>query len=653
MNIKERMDNLYELIAKYSNEYYNLDNPSISDNEYDSLVKELEELEKLHPQYINKSSPNIKVQGIAVEKFKKINHKFPMLSLNNAYSYEELREFDAKIKKEGFNPSYICELKIDGIASCVFYKNKKIVLGATRGNGYIGEDITMNMLQINSLPKEIIIDEVEVRGEVYMKRSVFDEINNQKSNKGEVEFKNPRNAAGGSLRCIDYNITKSRKLDIFNYSIIEAEKLGLNSQYEVLKYLDTLGFCVNKHYELCDTIEQVIKYIDRMDEFRKTLDYDTDGVVIKINDFSIQNYLGFREKSPRFALAYKFKALEVETIINDIIFTVGRTGVIIPNACFQPILIAGSLVSRATLNNEAYILSKRIRKGAKVLVRKAAEIIPEVVRVLDEGISDFKMIKLCMYCGEKIHKIGNEHYCINNNCIGRKQASLIYFASKDAMNLEGLGEKTIIEFMKRGYLLNITDFYKLKQYKDELIKIEGFGVLSIDKILNSIELSKSVLLSDFLNALGIDLVGKKTAKLLVQEFGSLYQIRNVTYDQLIKLKDVGPKGAKSIVEYFSLNEEFLNYFSDFNFRVEKLNNQHLKGKVVVLTGSLKNKTREEMTLLLESYGASVNSSVSSKTSFIIAGENAGSKLTKAIEFGVKIYSEEEFDKYMRSLDVIY
>lgn len=655
MNPKEKIKELVELLNKYSQAYYNNDVSLVSDYEYDSLLRELETLERDYPEFILPNSPTKRVGDFKETELEKIYYKTPMLSLGNVFNAEELREFDMRIKKEGVIPEYVCELKIDGIASNASFVNGAFVLGSTRGNGIVGENITLNMQTINSLPKKLNKKlDIELRGEVYMKKSVFNYLNKIREDKGEEAFKNPRNAAGGSLRQLNPKVTEERKLDIFNYTIVEPEKYGLKSQYEALKFLEKNGFSVNPNYELCENIEKVIEYIDKWKDLRKELDYETDGVVIKVNDFKMQEQIGYTVKSPKWATAYKFPALEVETKMLDIIFTVGRTGNITPNAVLEPVMIAGSLVQRATLNNEDFIVERDIRKGDYVLVRKAGEIIPEVVRVAFnrrcDDLPPFKMIEACPECGEKLFRAKEEavHYCLNEECPGRIKAGLIYFASRTGMNIEGLGERLIEDLYNLGYIKKITDIYSLYKYKNQLENIEGLGEKSVSSLLDAIEESKKNSLDKVLTSLGIRFVGGKVSKILTKRFLSFDELLNATYEDFIGIKDIGVAIAQSLVNYFKKNYGLIKELQELGINPIEENESGdeaiFSGMTIVLTGKLETLTRDEATSLVEKYGGNASTSVSKKTTFVVAGSDAGSKKDKALALGVKIISEEEFLK---------
>ena len=653
MNPQEKIKELVELLNKYSQEYYNNDVSLVSDFEYDSLLRELENLEKEYPDYILPNSPTKRVGDFSESELEKIYYKTPMLSLANVFNENELIEFDNRIKKEGFNPKYVCELKIDGIASNANYSSGIFILGSTRGNGVVGENITSNMKTIKSLPQVLSNNlDIELRGEVYMKKSVFNYLNDIRKEKSEELFKNPRNAAGGSLRQLNPKITEERKLDIFNYTIVNPEKYGLHNQYEALKFLEKNGFSVNPNYELCNDINEVIKYIEKWKDTRKELDYETDGVVIKVNDFSMQERIGYTVKSPKWAVAYKFPAIEVETKMLDIVFTVGRTGNITPNAVLEPVIIAGSLVQRATLNNEDFITERDIRIGDYVLVRKAGEIIPEVVRVSFErrsdGLEPFKMIQVCPECHQTLVRAKDEavHYCLNEECPGRIKAGLVYFASRGCMDIEGLGEKLVEDLFNLGYIKKITDIYGLYKYRMQLENIEGLGEKSVSALLDAIEKSKENSLDKVITSLGIRFVGSKVAKILTKIFFSLDEFLTATYEDYVGIKDIGTSTAKSLVNYFKKNYNLIKELESLGINPieEAITNekQIFAGMTIVLTGKLESLTRDEASEIIEKLGGNVSTSVSKKTSFVVCGSDAGSKRTKALELGIKIISEDEF-----------
>lgn len=652
-DIKQKIYELTELLNKYRREYYELDAPTISDYEYDSLIYNLEKLEEQYPQYALPDSPTKQVGYVASSQFEKVVFDRPMLSLGDIFNYDEVRAFCDKINSLGLNATFVCELKIDGIASSITYSKGFLKLGSTRGNGSVGENITDNLKTIDSLPKVLEKDiDLEVRGEAYMKRSVLNELNEIRKQNGQDLFKNCRNAAGGSLRQLDSNITKERKLDQFTYTLVDPEKYNIHTQIEALEFMEQCGFSVNPNYKHCKSAEEIIEYLEYWKEARKTLDYDTDGVVIKVNEIDLHDEIGYTVKAPKWGIAYKFPAEEVETKLLDIVYTVGRTGNITPNAVLEPVFISGSLVQRATLNNEDFCVSKDIRIGDYVVVRKAGEIIPEVVSVnlkrRDENLKPFEMIDKCPICGNELVRKDNEslHFCVNENCDGKQMANLIYFASKTCMDIEGLGERFVEDLYHLGFVKKITDIYYLKNHYEDLIKLEGYGEKSITTLLENIEKSKKNPLDKVIAALGIRFVGGKVSKLLATEFGSLDNLRKATYEELSNIRDIGPSIANSLIQFMEKNDELINSLQQLGIdpKVEKQNKENLLyyGKAIVLTGKLETLTRDEATLLIEQLGGSATSSVSKKTYMVVAGSDAGSKLTKAISLGIKVINEQQF-----------
>ncbi len=660
---QNRIKELTDLLRKYNYEYYVLDSPTVEDVYYDSLMRELERLETEYPSLASPDSPTKKVGDYLQTNLKEITHKVPMLSLANAFSYDELREFDERIRKVTPNYTYMVELKIDGIASTALYTNGLLTLGATRGNGTTGENITENMVQVESLPKILTKSlDVEVRGEVYMKKSVFQAINEKRKENGLELFANPRNAAGGSLRQLDASITRERKLDQFSYTLVNPENYNINTQNDALMFLKSLGFSVNPHVRHCQNIEEVIGYIEEYGTKRKTLDYETDGIVIKVNEFALHDEIGYTVKVPKWAIAYKFPAEIATTKLRDIIFTVGRTGIITPNAILDPVYIAGTMVSRATLNNENFIISRDIRIGDMVKVRKAGEIIPEVVGVdLESRNTDslpFEMPKFCPECGCMIFKKEGEaeHYCHNPECGGRILEGIIHYASRVAMDIDGLGKKQIELLYNLGYLKDISDIYLLKNYQDEIINIEGFGKQKIQNLLTAIEASKHNTLDKYIFGLGIRFVGAKTAKSLIKKYGSIDELKMAKYEDLVDMKDIGEVVAKSIIDYFknphhlALIEALKKEGVDPVSNIQDFSAKIFDGMSIVLTGKLEKLTREEASALIEKYGGTSAGSVSKKTAMVVAGENAGSKLTRAKELNIKIINEDEFIKMIEEIN---
>lgn len=653
-NDLKRMNDLVKLLNQYNYQYYVLDDPTVDDVEYDSLMHELKKLEETYPEDVLDNTPTKQVGAYLKTDLESITHKVPMMSLQDVFNFEELYEFDERIKKITNNFTYSVELKIDGIASSIHYVDGLLTLGATRGNGVTGENITKNMLMISSLPK--ILNKhlsMEVRGEVFMKKSVLNSLNEEREKRGEPLLANCRNAAGGSLRQLDPQVTKERKLDQFAYTLVNPTEYGLHTQIEVLEFLKTMGFNVNDHYRHCPDIESVIDYIKEYDELRKTLDYATDGIVIKVNEFNLYDEIGYTVKVPKWAVAYKFPAEIVTTKLKDIIFTVGRTGIITPNAVLDPVLIAGTTVSRATLNNADFITSRDIRIGDYVRVRKAGEIIPEVVEVdfsrREKSAIPFVMIEKCPQCQMPLVKLDTEaeHYCKNTECGGRILEGIIHYASRVAMDIEGLGEKQIEQLYNLGYLKDISDIYQLYKYKDEILSLDRYGDKKVSNLINAIENSKTQTLDRFIFGLGIRFVGAKASKSLSKTFKTLEGICNATYEELTLIPDIGTVMANSIVEYFNTQKNRELIIKLLEYGVDPQNETEetfdlFKGQTIVLTGTLEKLSRDEGNMLIEKLGGKAASSVSKKTSFVVVGLNAGSKLKKANELGIKTYNEDEF-----------
>lgn len=653
--MKERMDELIDYINKASYEYYVLDNPSITDQEYDDYYNELLLIEEKYPELKRIDSPTNRVGGEALEKFEKVTHDHPMLSFDDIFNEDEISSFDERIKKISKNAHYTLEPKMDGLSGSLIYKNGVLVRGATRGDGVTGEDITMNVKTIKSIPLRLTENiDIEVRGEIYMSKKSFLKANILKEKAKEKLFANPRNAAAGSVRQLDSKITAKRDLDFMAYFIPNPEDYGIKTQKESLEYLKKLGFVTN--YKLngyAKNTNEIIKYIDDMSKKRDDLPFEIDGVVLKVDSLEDEKKLGFTSRVPRWGIAYKFPAKEVLTTLKEIKFTVGRTGKITPNAIFYPVHVSGSLVSKATLHNSDYCMDKDVRVGDIISIRKAGDVIPEVVEVkLDRRKDDsipFKMIENCPMCNSKLVKKDANFYCENNLCPSRNIESLIHFSSRDAMYIEGFGESIVEDFYNLGYLKYIDDFYTLDKYKDELQMLEGFGEKSITKLLNSIESSKSNSLERLLFGLGIRFVGKKTAKILSKYYKTMDNLINADFDELKEINDIGDKIASSIIDYFNdeKNINLINRLKNLSINMRYLgkevnvSNENINGKTFVITGSL-SRPRDEIKEELESLGANVTGSVTKKTDYVIAGEKAGSKLEKAKELNIKILTEDEY-----------
>ena len=653
MEAKNRIEELKSLLNKYSYEYYVLDNPSITDFEFDQLMKELISLENEYPDLKTQDSPTQRVGGEVSEKFEKVRHDIPMLSLDNVFSYDELREFDKKIKKAVNRYTFTVDLKIDGLSVSIKYENGYYKRAATRGNGVLGEDITENVKTIKSIPLKInYLEPLEVRGEIFLSKKNFSKINDEKLKNNEELFKNPRNAAAGSVRQLDPKIVAKRNLDVFVYY-----GYGLQSQnhYEIIQELKRIGFKVNKNTVFCKDIEEVIEFIEKVRDFKSQLDYEIDGVVIKVNEIELYNEIGYTSKFPKWATAFKFPAEEVETVLEAIDFQIGRTGVVKPVAKLTPVMISGSLVSRATLHNEDFIKDRDIHIKDHVVVRKAGEIIPEVLRVVKEkrigNEIEFHMIKSCPICKTELRRNENEadYYCLNPDCEAKHLEGLIHFASREAYNIDGLGEAILTEFYNDGYIRNIADIFKLGNHRMELIKKEGFGEKSIENLLNAIEVSKNNNLDKLLFGLGIRHVGAKTAKVLAQNHQNLFDYFNLSIEELGSIKDIGEATSKSVYQYFHKQEnidmiyELKDLGVNTNYEDDRVfTDSVFRDKTFVITGTLEGYSRNEAKSIIEKMGGNVSSSVSNKTDFVLVGDSPGSKYDKAVSLGVKVINESEF-----------
>ena len=661
MNPKERIKQITELLEKYNYEYYVLDNPSVPDSEYDALMQELIKLEKENPELISPLSPTQRVGGQVLDSFKKIPHKRMMLSLANAFNDVDLRDFDKKVREvlKVNKVSYMCELKIDGLGMSLVY-NGQLEFAVTRGDGSVGEDVTSNVITIKSIPSRINLDkEFEIRGEVYMPKKSLEALNKEKEMNGEPLFANARNAAAGSIRQLESSIAASRGLNAFWYYLPNATDFNIRYHSEALNFADKLGFRTNHERRLCNGIDEVLNYIAEYTEKRSQLDYDIDGIVIKVDDMSLYDKIGYTSKTPKWAIAYKFPPEEVVTRLEDIIFTVGRTGKITPNAVLKPVKVAGSTVQRATLHNEDFITEKGLMIGDYVVIRKAGDVIPEVVSPIKErrdgSEQEFVMIDKCPVCGSPLVRIDAMHFCMNPHCDARKIESIIHFASKDAMDIEGLGEKVAEQFFNQGFIHDISDIYKLDMHREEIISLDGWKDKSIDNLLAAIEKSKNNSLERALFGLGIKEVGAKMAKTLARKYMNLDNLMNASYEELMEIDDVGPVVAKSIVQFFEdeynqllinkLKEEYINF--EYLGNTVLAANSYFSGKTCVLTGTLSSMGRKEATERLENLGAKVTGSVSKATDVVIAGEEAGSKLDKAHALGITILNEDEFLAFLK------
>ena len=659
-NIEERISKLIELINKASYEYYVLDNPTISDQEYDDAYNELLMLENKYPELKRDDSPTLRVGGEAIDSFKKVTHASPMLSFDDIFNEEEIILFDERIKKTIPKPEYTLEPKMDGLSGSLIYENGVLVRAATRGDGVTGEDITINVKTIKSVPLHLTKDiNIEVRGEIYMSKLSFERANREKKANNEKEFANPRNAAAGSVRQLDSKITAKRNLDFMAYFIPNPEDYDIKTQEESIKFLKELGFVTNINLNgLAKNSTDIINYVKELSKKRQELPYAIDGVVIKVDSLEDEKVLGFTARVPRWGIAYKFPAEQVLTTLNEIKYTVGRTGKITPNAIFNPVHVDGSLVSKATLHNFDYIVDKDIRVGDIISIRKAGDVIPEVVEVkLDRRSDDSKptkMITNCPICDAELIKKDANHFCPNEECPARHTEGLTHFVERDAMYIDGFGERIVEDFYNEGYLRKIEDFYNLYKYKDELMMMEGFGEKSITNLIDAIENSKKNSLERLIFALGIRYVGKKTAKVLAMYFGDMDKFMNSDFDTLNNIPDVGDIIAKSIVDYFKdeKNIELINNLKDLGLNMKYLgekidtSNEKINGKTFVITGTL-SEPRDLYKEKLESLGAKVTGSVTKKTDYVLVGENPGSKYDKAKELGVTIISEEDYNELIK------
>lgn len=658
MNIKERIDELVKIINEADYNYHTLDNPTISDQEYDKYIRELFDLEKEYPEYIREDSPTQRVGSKVLDSFNKITHKIPMMSLSNVFNEDEVRSFDERIKKENIVPEYVCELKIDGLSVSLIYEKGKLVSAATRGDGVVGEDITENVKTIKTIPLKINEEiDIEVRGEIYMSKKVFENINRIREEQGKPLLQNPRNAAAGSIRQLDSKVAAQRKLDSFIYHLPNPTEYGIKTHEDALKFMEKLGFKVNPNNRVCNNIDEVMEFINYQTTNRNLLPYEIDGIVIKVNNLNDQKELGFTAKYPKWATAYKFPAQEVLTKLTDIIFTVGRTGQVTPNAVLEPVQVQGSTIKRATLHNENYVIEHDIKIGDIVSIIKAGDVIPAVLGPKKErrtGVEkEFKMITKCPICDSYLVKKEDEadYFCKNEHCPARKIESLIHFVSRDAMNADGLGESIIEDLYNLKYIRTISDIYDLSKYKKSIMELEGYGERSVNNMLEAIENTKKNSLEKLLFGLGIRQVGSKTAKILAKHYLNIDNLINTTKEELSNIRDIGDIIADSIINYFkdekNINE--INKLKEYGVNMtylgqnESSNNPNIYGKTFVITGTL-SVPRDEIKEKIEVNGGNVTSSVSKKTDVVIVGSDPGSKYTKAQELGITIWNEEDYNK---------
>lgn len=656
----QRIEELYHELETHNYHYHVLDQPKITDQEYDRLMKELIGIEESFPDLKKHNSPSERVGGQPLPHFSKVEHEIPMLSLGNSFNEQDLRDFDRRVRQglaDGEAVEYVCELKIDGLAVSLLYEAGQFVRGATRGDGSVGEDITQNLKTIRSIPlrlKEPV--DIEVRGEAYIPKKEFERINKLREEKGEELFANPRNSAAGSLRQLNPKVAAERNLDIFLYGIGQLKGLDVESHSEGLIALERLGLKTNKERKIVKSVEEMAEYIQHWTENRALLNYDIDGIVIKVNQFMHQGELGFTAKSPRWATAYKFPAEESVTILKGIEVSVGRTGVITPTAILEPVLLAGTTIKRASLHNQDLIREKDIRIGDHVIVKKAGDIIPEVVQVLVERRTGeeepYQMPKHCPECGSESVRLEGESAlrCINPQCPAQIKEGIIHYVSRTAMNIDGLGEKVVVQLYQQELIEDVSDLYRLD--RNELLQLERMGEKSVDNLLEAIENSKDNSLDKLVFGLGIRLVGAKAAKLLAMNFETMDRVMEASEEELEAIDEIGPKMAHSILEFFSkpqaqhvverLKEAGVNmsYKGPKLVKVDEINSP-FAGKTVVLTGTLEQLSRNEAKERLEALGAKVTGSVSKSTDLVIAGESAGSKLDKARELNIEVIDEAE------------
>ncbi len=653
---KKRIDELNKLTKYYAQKYYDDDNPEISDFEYDMLMNELKNLEKEFPEFINKNSLTQKVGGTVKEGFEKVVHIVPLQSLQDVFSFDELYSFDERMKKFDSNVKYVVETKIDGLSVALEYKNGEFIKGATRGNGQVGEDITDNLKTIRNIPKTLKekID-IIVRGEVFISKKDFEELNEKQDE--DNKFANARNLAAGSLRQLDSTITKTRPLDIYIFNVQKSDDIKFTSHYDSLIYLEKLGFNVNPIKVLCNSIDEAISEVENIGKTREEIPFGIDGAVIKVDNLTLREEIGTTFKAPKWAIAYKYPPEQKETILKDIVCNVGRTGVITPMAILEPVVVAGSKISKTTLHNEDFIKEKDLKIGDHILIQKAGDVIPEVVKALKDKRTgkerNFKMPKTCPVCGAPAVREEGEAQvrCIGIECKARNLRNIIHFASKEGMNIEGLGEKIIEQLYNNGLIETIADIYYLRQEDIESLKKDGKKFAK--NLINAIEKSKDNDLDRLICAIGIRHIGTKSAKTLAKKFKSIDGLMSASLEDLIETDDVGDITAQSIYDFFKQEQtiDLINKLKNVNVNmkleeIKDLDNR-FEAKTFVLTGTLEEYTRDEASKIIESYGGKTSSSVSKKTDYVLAGEEAGSKLTKAENLGIKIISEQDFKEMIK------
>lgn len=666
MNKKEAQKRIKELVEKttyYAKKYYDDDKPEISDFEYDMMMLELRNLEKKFPEFIEKESYTQHVGGNVKSNFQKVEHEVPLLSMQDIFSIDEIKEYVNKIQNQAVennieNKSFVVETKIDGLTASLEYKNGVFYRGSTRGNGLIGEDVTENLKTIKSIPQKLTENvDIIVRGEVFISTKDFEQMNQKREEEGLETFANARNAAAGSLRQLDSNITKTRPLDIYVYNIQKIDGKNFSSHFETLEYLEKLGFQINPFKKLCETTDEVIDAIEEISNIRNSLTFGIDGAVIKVDDLKYREILGTTAKNPRWQIAYKYPPEQVETELLDIVCNVGRTGVITPLAILKPVSVAGSTISKTTLHNEDFIKQKEIKIGDKVVIQKAGDVIPEVVKVLKEkrngNEKEFKMPEKCPVCGAKTERLEGEVAvrCTGIECPAKLYRNLVHFVSREAMNIDGLGENIISLLLEKNLISNIADIYSLTF--EDIASLKKNGTKFATNLINSIENSKSNDLYRLITAFGINHIGAKASKVLAKKFKTLDNLSNATFEELSDIEDIGPIMADSLVDFFRQEQtkDLIQKLKQAGVNMQNLqaeeSDTRFEGMTFVLTGSLEKYTRDEATNLIEKLGGKVSGSVSKKTNYVLAGEEAGSKLEKAKNLGVTIITEDEFEKMVK------
>ena len=655
--IKERYDELKKQIAYHANKYYNEDAPEISDFEYDMLMLELRNIELQNPEFVTNDSPTqvIVASGAPDKHFSEVRHEIPMQSLQDVFNTADVVGFVERIEKEVQNPSYVVEAKIDGLSVTLEYVKGKFVRGSTRGDGLVGEDVTINLNTIKSIPK-ILKDEIDiiVRGEVYLPRAFFEKINEEREVMGEKLFANPRNAAAGSLRQLNPEITAQRNLDIFIFNIQKSDSVKFASHYESLKFAEEQGFKISPYLKRCSNVEEVLNAINEISEVRGDLEFDIDGAVVKVDNLAQREELGTTTKVPKWAVAYKYPPEKKETILKDIVVQVGRTGAITPVAILEPVRVAGSVISKTTLHNEDFIKEKGLKIGDHVLIQKAGDVIPEVCDVLvdkrDGSEKDFEMPRTCPVCGSEAVREEGEAVirCTGIECPAMLFRNIVHFASRDAMDIEGLGPAMVEMLLNNNLVKNIADIYELKF--DDLVTLERMGEKSANNLLSAIEKSKENPLENLINAFGIRHIGLKSAKILAKNYKTLDELMNAPYVELCTINEIGAIMAESLIKFFEseqtkdLIKKLRNLGLNFESNVQTIEDNRFEGMTFVLTGTLPTLSRNEASEIIESFGGKVSSSVSKKTTYVLAGEDAGSKLDKALSLNINVIDEDTFRK---------